>query len=149
GFDSVEVIAGQGTVGLEILEEVPDADAIVVPVGGGGLLAGVATAVKALRPEVRVLGVEPEHAPSFGAALAAGAPTAVDTRPTLADGLAVSRVGDVAFALAAPRVDGVAAVDEEALALAIFRLLELEKCVVEGAAAAVLAALLRRRFPAL
>lgn len=149
GFDSAEVIAGQGTVGLEVLEEVPDVEAIVVPVGGGGLLAGVAAAVKALRPEVRVLGVEPEQAASFSAALAAGAPTVVDTRPTLADGLAVSRVGDLAFALAGPRIDGMTTVDEEALALAIFRLLELEKCVVEGAAAASLAALLRGRFPPL
>lgn len=149
GFDDPGVIAGQGTIGLEILEQVPDVEAILIPAGGGGLLAGIAIAVKALRPEVKLLAVESDHAPSLTAALAAGRPVTVEARPTLADGLAVGRVGDLAFRLAQPRLDGIATVDEEALALAIFRLLELEKCVVEGAAAAPLAALLRHRFPEL
>lgn len=149
GFDDPGVIAGQGTVGLEILEQVPDVEAILVPVGGGGLLAGIAIAVKALRPEVKILAVESDHAASFTAALAAGRPVTVDTQPSLADGLAVGRVGELAFRLAQPRLDGIGMVDEEALALAVFRLLEMEKCVVEGAAAAPLAALLRGRFPGL
>lgn len=147
GFDDPAVIAGQGTVGLEILEQVPEVDAIIVPAGGGGLLAGIAVAVKSLRPKVKILAVQAEHVPSLTAALAAGHPVTVDAQPTLADGLAVSRVGELAFELVKSRLDGITTVDEEALALAVFRLLELEKCVVEGAAAAPLAALLRNKFP--
>lgn len=146
GFDDPAVIAGQGTVALEILEQVPATEAIVVPVGGAGLLAGIAVAVKAVRPDIRILGVEAAHAASFSAALAAGRPVTVETRPTLADGLAVARVGQLAFELARTRIDAMTTVDEEALALAVFRLMELEKCVVEGAAAAALAALLTQRF---
>lgn len=146
GFDDPAVIAGQGTIGLEILEQVPDVDAIVAPAGGGGLLAGIAVAVKSLRPDVKIFGVESKHAPSFTAALEAGHPVTIQAEPTLADGLAVGRVGDLAFRLAQPHLSEVTAVDEEALALAVFRLLELEKCVVEGAAAAPLAALLCGRF---
>ena len=145
GFDDPRVIAGQGTMALEILEEVPDADAIVVPTGGAGLLAGVGIAAKALRPDIRIIAVEPTAAPSFGASLTAGRPVPVPIRPTLADGLAVGRVGDLSFALAAPLVDRVITVDEDALSLAVLRLLELEKTVVEGAAAAALAGLLDER----
>ena len=147
GYDDPAVIAGQGTLGLEILEQIPDVDVVILPVGGAGLLAGVAVAVKALRPEIKILGVEAEHAPSMTAALAANRPVPVDVQPTLADGLAVRRVGERAFALAQPRLDGMATVDEEAIALAVFRLMELEKSVVEGAGATPLAALLRQRFP--
>jgi threonine dehydratase len=142
GFDDPRVIAGQGTMALEILEEVPDIDAIVVPTGGAGLLAGVGIVAKALRPEIRLIAVEPTAAPSFGASLAAGRPVQVPIRPTLADGLAVGRVGNLPFALAAPLVDRVVTVGEDALSLAVLRLLELEKTVVEGAAAAALAGLL-------
>ncbi len=142
GFDDPRVIAGQGTMALEILEEVPDVDAIVVPTGGAGLLAGVGIAAKALRPEIRIIAVEPTAAPSFGASLAAGRPVQVPIRPTLADGLAVGRVGDLSFALSAPLVDRVITVGEDALSLAVLRLLELEKTVVEGAGAAALAGLL-------
>jgi threonine dehydratase len=142
GFDDPRVIAGQGTMALEILEEVPDVDAIVVPTGGAGLLAGVAVVAKALRPDVRIIAVEPAAAPSFSASLAAGRPVQVPIRPTLADGLAVGRVGDLSFALAAPLVDRVITVGEDALSLAVLRLLELEKTVVEGAAASALAGLL-------
>jgi threonine dehydratase len=101
GFDDPRVIAGQGTMGLEILDDLPDVDAIVVPTGGAGLLAGVGVAVKSLRPEIRLVAVETAAAPSFSASLAAGRPVAVPIRPTLADGLAVARVGDLPFALAA------------------------------------------------
>jgi threonine dehydratase len=142
GFDDPRVIAGQGTMALEILEEVPDVDAIVVPTGGAGLLAGVGIVAKALRPDTRIIAVEPTAAPSFGASLTAGRPVQVPVRPTLADGLAVGRVGDLSFALSAPLVDRVITVGEDALSLAVLRLLELEKTVVEGAGAAALAGLL-------
>ncbi|MFN6190009.1 MAG: threonine ammonia-lyase [Planctomycetia bacterium] len=143
GFDDLRVIAGQGTMGLEILEDVPDADAIVVPCGGAGLLAGVATAAKALRPGIRIIAVEPAAAPSFSASLAAGKPVQVAIRPTLADGLAVGKVGETSFPIAAPLVDRVVTVGEEGLSLAVLRLLELEKTVVEGAGAASLAGVLQ------
>jgi len=142
GFDDPRVVAGQGTMALEILADVPDLDAVVVPVGGAGLLAGVATVMKALRPEARIIAVEPVAAGSFSASLVVGAPVTVPTRPTLADGLAVGRVGTLPFAIAGPLVDRVVTVGEEALSLAVLRLLELEKTVVEGAGAAPLAALL-------
>ena len=131
GFDDPRVIAGQGTVALEILEDVPDVEAIVVPVGGAGLLAGVALTAKALNPAIRIIAVEPASAGSLSASLAAGRPVQVPVRPTLADGLAVGRVGD------------------EALSLAVLRLAELEKTVAEGAGAAALAGLLEGACPEL
>ena len=142
GFDDLRVIAGQGTMGLEILEDVPDADAIVIPCGGAGLLAGVATAAKAIRPGIRIIAVEPAAAGSLSASLSAGRPQQVAIHPTLADGLAVGRVGDTSFAIAAPLIDRVVTVGEEAISQAVLRLLELEKTVVEGAAASALAAIL-------
>jgi threonine dehydratase len=140
GFDDPRVIAGQGTVALEILDDVPDVEAVVVPTGGAGLLAGVGVVLRALKPDVKIVAVDAAAAPSFSASLAAGRPVAVPIRPTLADGLAVGRVGDVSFPLAAQAVDRVVTVGEDALALAVVRLLELEKTVVEGAGAAALAA---------
>ena len=148
-FDDPDVIAGQGTMGLEILEQAPDLDAVVVPVGGGGLVAGIGTVMKARAPHVRVIGVEPEAAASLTAALAAGAPASVPLSPTLADGLAVSRVGDLPFAADRRVVDRVVTVDEAAIALAILRLIELEKSVVEGAGATPLAALIAGKLPEL
>ncbi|NBW97352.1 MAG: threonine ammonia-lyase [Planctomycetia bacterium] len=136
------VIAGQGTMGLEILDDVPDAEVLVVPCGGAGLLAGVATAAKAIRPDIQIVAVEPASAGSLSASLAAGRPTHVAVSPTLADGLAVAMVGERSFAIAAPLVDRVVTVGEDVLSLAVLRLLELEKTVVEGAGAAALAALL-------
>ncbi|MCL4762918.1 MAG: pyridoxal-phosphate dependent enzyme, partial [Burkholderiales bacterium] len=124
-------------------------DAVVVPVGGGGLVAGIGTVMKARAPHVRVIGVEPEAAASLTAALAAGAPASVPLSPTLADGLAVSRVGDLPFAADRRVVDRVVTVDEAAIALAILRLIELEKSVVEGAGAAPLAALIAGKLPEL
>ena len=149
GFDDLRVIAGQGTMGLEILDDVPDADALVIPCGGAGLLAGVATAAKALKPGITIVAVEPAAAGSLSASLAAGRPTPVAIRPTLADGLAVGTVGETSFAIAAPLVDRVVTVGEDALALAVLRLLELEKTVVEGAGAAALAALFDDHCPEL
>jgi threonine dehydratase len=149
GFDDPAIIAGQGTLGLEIAGQVPEVDAVVVPIGGGGLIAGVALALKALKPAVRIIGVEPEHAASFTAARAAGRPVSIEVRPTLADGLCVPRVGENAFRIANDLVDRTVLVSEQAIALAILRLLELEKAVVEGAGAAPLAACLAGLLPEL
>jgi threonine dehydratase len=149
GFDDPKIIAGQGTMALEILEQVPRLDAIVCPVGGGGLIAGIAVAVKALRPRVRVIGVESVSTGQFSAALRAGKPVVVPRRPTLADGLATLRVGDLPFALARKRVDQVVRVSEESISIAILRMLELEKTVVEGAAAVPLAAMMSGSLPEL
>ena len=149
GFNDAAVIAGQGTLGLEVLEQAPQVEAIIVPIGGGGLIAGIAAAVKAVRREIQIIGVEPERAATFSAALAAGRPVTTQPIATLADGLAVGTVGDLAFATAAPLVDRVVTVSEAELALAILRLLEVEKAVVEGAGAAPLAALLAGKLPEL
>jgi threonine dehydratase len=149
GFDDLAVIAGQGTIGLELLDQALDLDAVIVPIGGAGLIAGVALAIKSLRPQVQVIGVEAESMPSFTLSLAAGSVTPCPARPTLADGLATTRPGNNAFAIARDRVDRVVKVSEDAIALSILRLLELEKSVVEGAAAAPLAALLSGQLPEL
>ena len=148
-FDNNDVIAGQGTMGLEIIEQTPDLEAIVVPVGGGGLIAGIGVAVKAKNPAVMIVGVEPERAACFTAALAQDAPTTVILSHTLADGLAVGKMGDAPFAIAKHIVDRVVTVDEASIALAILRLVELEKSVVEGAGAAPLAAFLGGHLDAL
>lgn len=149
GYDDPAIIAGQGTVGLEIVAQVPDLDAVIVPVGGGGLLAGVSLAVKTLRPEANVIGVEADHVASFSAALNAKKPIAIQTRPTLADGLAIAQVGKNAFEVARKHTDKVVLVSEEQIALAILRIVELEKGVVEGAAATTLAACLSGQLPEL
>ena len=141
-FDNAHVMAGQGKMALEILEQTPDVEAIVVPVGGGGLLAGIGTVFKALRPQVHVVGVEPEHAACLTAARAAGHPVTVALSPTLADGLAVPLLGKLPFAVLERVVDQVVTVAEAHIALAILRLIELEKSVVEGGGAAPLAAFL-------
>ncbi len=148
-FDNADVIAGQGTIGLEIVEQAPGVEAVVVPVGGGGLIAGIGTAVKAKRPDVTMVGVEPASAACLTAALALGLPTPVDLAPTLADGLAVAQLGAVPFELVQRVVDKVVTVDEAAIALAILRLVELEKSVVEGAGAAPLAAFIAGQLAAL
>ncbi len=149
GFDDPAIIAGQGTMGLEILRQVPDVDAIVCPVGGGGLIAGLSLAVKAVRPGVRIIGVESTGTGNFAAALRAGKPVPVPRRPTLADGLATLTVGANAFAIARRNVDRVVSVAEDWISLAILRMLELEKSVVEGAAATPLAAMMAGRLPKL
>jgi threonine dehydratase len=149
GYDDPAIIAGQGTMGMEILEQVPEVDAVVVPVGGGGLLAGVALAVKSLRPQTKVIAVEADHVASFSAAIQAGKPTRIEMQPTLADGLAIAQVGVNAFATAAPLVDRIVVVSEEQIAISVLRILELEKGVVEGAAATPLAACLSAQLPEL
>ena len=135
-FDDARVIAGQGTMGLEILAQVDDLEAVVVPVGGGGLIAGVALAIKARRPAVRVIGVEADAIAAMQRSLQARQRVRVPAAPTIADGIAVRQVGEVTFDLAARHVDEVVTVNEEELANAILLLLEIEKTVVEGAGAA-------------
>lgn len=140
GYDDPAIIAGQGTMGLEIVEQVTEFDAVIIPVGGAGLLAGVSLAIKTLRPKVTVVAVEAENVASLAAALKAGKPTRIAMQSTLADGLAIPQVGANAFQMARPLVDLAITVTEEQIALAILRLVELEKSVVEGAAATPLAA---------
>jgi len=142
GYDDPAIIAGQGTMGLEILDQVPGLEAVVVPIGGGGLIAGVSAAIKAKRPKVRVVGVESFRAPTLTKALRAGRPVKIAGATTVADGLAVPQIGTNSFAIARKCVDEVVRVSEDEIALAILRILELEKTVVEGAGATPLAACL-------
>jgi threonine dehydratase len=141
-FDHPDIVAGQGTVGLEILEQVPDVRTVVVCTGGGGLLAGIALAVKSTRPDVRVVGVQAESAAAFPASLAAGRPVALDGMATMADGIAVGCPGPVPFALVRELVDEIVTVSEESLSRALLLCLERAKLVVEPAGAAGVAALL-------
>jgi threonine dehydratase len=144
-FNDAAVIAGQGTIGLELLDQLPDLEAVVVPVGGGGLIAGVACAIKEKRPGVRIIGVEPAALPSMQAALAAGQPVDIPPAATIADGVAVRRVGDLTYQLAAKYVDEMVSVDDEAVAMAILHLLERQRTLTEGAGALAVAALLERK----
>ncbi len=141
-FDDEAVIAGQGTIGLELLEEDVELDVVVVPVGGGGLIGGVAIAIKENRPNIRVVGVEPENCACLKAALGVGHSVEISTQPTIADGLAVKRAGERAIEIARRYVDDVVTVSEDEIASAILKLLEIEKTVVEGGGAAPLAAVL-------
>jgi len=141
-FDDPEVIAGQGTLGLEIIEDLPGVDTVVVPVGGGGLAAGVAVAVKAHKPQVQLIGVQTAQVPSLAAALKAGAPTPVPSRPTLADGINVPQVGRHPFPLLAQHLSDVVLVTEPEIVLALLLLLEGKKVLAEGAGAASTAAFL-------
>jgi threonine dehydratase len=142
GYDDPPIMAGAGTIGMEIVDDVPCVDAVVVPVGGAGLIAGVSCAVKTLKPDVKVFGVEPEYCASYTAALAAGKPVATDVTQTLADGLAVPIVGSHAFEVARHYVDETVLCSEKEISLAVLRLIENEKMVVEGGGATGLAALL-------
>lgn len=141
-FDHVDIVAGQGTVGLEILEQRPDVRTVVVCTGGGGLLAGVAAAVKGLRPEVTVVGVQAEQAAAYPPSLAASHPVTLGRMATMADGIAVPRPGDVPFAIVQRLVDDVVTVSEDSLSRAILLLLERAKLLVEPAGAAAVAAIL-------
>lgn len=144
-FNDEAVIAGQGTLGLELLEQIPDLEAVVVPVGGGGLIGGVACAIKETRPGVRVIGAEPEALPSMAAALRAGEPVEVPAAPTIADGVAVRKVGALTCELARKYVDEMVTADDEEIAMAILRLLEKQKMLAEGAAAVAMAVLLQHK----
>jgi threonine dehydratase len=144
-FDDDAIIAGQGSLGLELLEQCPDMEAIVVPIGGGGLIGGVACAVKSINPRVRIIGVETEAIPSMKAALANGEPVTVAPGTTIADGIAVRRAGKLTLPLVQKYVDEIVTVEEEEIANAILVLLEREKTLAEGAGASAMAALLQRK----
>jgi threonine dehydratase len=144
-FDDDAVIAGQGTIGLELLEQVPNLEAVVVPIGGGGLIGGVACAIKESNPKVRVIGVQTERLPSMLRATQSGSPVTIPAEATIADGIAVRRAGDRTLPLVQRYVDEIVTVDEEEIAKAILVLLEREKTLAEGAGAVALASLLQRK----
>ena len=144
-FDDPAVMAGQGAIGLELLEQVPQLEAVVVPIGGGGLIGGIACAIKESRPQVRVVGVQTTRLPSMQAAIQAHHPVTIDPATTIADGIAVRRAGDLTFPLVERYVDEIVTVEEDEIASAILMLLEREKTLAEGAGAAALAALLQHR----
>lgn len=141
-FDHVDIVAGQGTVGLEVLEQVPDVRTVVVPTGGGGLIAGVAAAIKLQRPDVRVVGVQAEGAAAYPASLEAGRPVALGAMKTMADGIAVGCPGEVPFAAISEYVDEIRTVSEDSISRALLATLERTKLVVEPAGAVGVAALL-------
>jgi len=144
-FDDAEVINGQGSIGLELLEQVPGLEAVVVPIGGGGLISGVACAIKESNPKIRVVGVQTERLPSMLRATEAGHPVTIPASATVADGIAVRRAGDVTLPLVQLYVDEIVTVDEEEIANAILVLLEKEKTLAEGAGAVAIASLLQHK----
>ncbi len=146
-FDHPDIVAGQGTCGLEILEQLPDVKTILVSTGGGGLVGGIAVAAKSLRPDVRVIGVQAEQAAAWPLSLAAGTPVAVDSMQTMADGIAVGRPGPVPFEVVSNLVDDMVTVSEAALSRAVVFLLERAKVVAEPAGAAAVARLLEGPGP--
>ena len=144
-FDDPLVMAGQGTIGLELLEQVPELQAVVVPIGGGGLIGGIACAIKESRPDIRIIGVQTSRLPSMAAAVAQHHPVTLDSATTIADGIAVRRAGEVTFPLIERYVDEIVTVDEDEIASAILVLLEREKTLAEGAGATALAALIQKK----
>lgn len=146
-YDDERVVEGQGTIGLEILEDLPDAGMVVVPVGGGGLIAGITTAVKARRPETRVIGVQAEACPSAVEALRTGGPVTIESEPTIADGIRVTRTGDRAFPVIRDQVEELVVVDDDEIVVAVLALLERKKVLAEGGGAAPLAALMSGKLP--
>ena len=146
-FDDPDVIAGQGTIGLEILEDLPEFDVIVVPVGGGGLIAGIAAALRVLLPKVRIIGVQAANAAAVARSFATGVPQTVLPTSTIADGIAVERPGEIPFQLIRSYVDDVVTVEDTEITRAIRVLLERTKLLAEGAGAAPLAALLGQKIP--
>jgi threonine dehydratase len=141
-FDHVDIVAGQGTLGFEIIEQCPQVRTILVPVGGGGLAAGIAVAVKSLDPQVRIVGVQAESVAPYPASIASGHPVPVRPLPTIADGIAISRPGDIAFGILSVQAERFVAVSEAALSRGLLLCLERAKQVVEPAGAAAVAALL-------
>lgn len=146
-FDDEDVIAGQGTLGLEILDQLEDVDAVVVPIGGGGLISGVAFAIKQLKPEVRVYGVQANGAASMKAAVADGKIETLKRVQTIADGIAVKTPGDLTFDLVNQYVDAIVTVTDDEIALAILTLLEQQKLIAEGAGAVPVAAVMAGKIP--
>ena len=145
-FDDEQVIAGQGTIGLEILEEVPEVEAIIVPMGGGGLISGIAAIAKKRRSHVKIIGVQSAHAPSAYYSLKRKMIVEAKVKPTLADGIAIQRVGEITFPMIEKGVDEIVTVEEDEIASAILLLMERKRIVAEGAGAAPLAALLSKRL---
>jgi len=143
-FDDEEVIAGQGTIGLEILKDVPEVEGIIVPVGGGGLISGIAAIVKKKKPKVQIIGVQSSHAPAAFRSLERKRIVEVKVKPTLADGIAVGRIGEITFPILQQNVDHIVTVNEEEIASAILILMERKRLVAEGAGATPLAALLSK-----
>jgi threonine dehydratase len=146
-FDDDAVIAGQGTLGLELLDQYPDLEVVVVPIGGGGLIGGMGCALKETNPRIQVIGVQPARLPSVKVALSEGKPVTLPAAVTIADGIAVRRVGVRTLPLIQKYVDDIVTVEEEEIANAVLLLLEREKSLAEGAGAAALAALVNRRIP--
>jgi threonine dehydratase len=145
-FDDDAIIAGQGTLGLELLDEETKFDAVVVPIGGGGMISGIAVALKTMRPDIRIIGVEPACFPSMKVAVEQGQTIEVAGQPTIADGLAVKRAGERTLEIVRKYVDEIVTVSEGEIASAILKMLEIEKTVVEGGGAAGLAALLFKKI---
>ena len=146
-FDDEYVIAGQGTIGLEIMNEMSDVDAVIVPIGGGGLISGVACAIKSISPHVKVYGVQAVGAPSMYNAIRSGHPDALPSVSTIADGIAVKKPGDLTFKMVNEYVDDIALVTEDEIAAAILALIEKQKMIAEGAGAVSVAAAMFQKFP--
>jgi threonine dehydratase len=146
-FNDDAVIAGQGTLGLELLEQHPDLEVVIVPIGGGGLIGGIGCALKESNPRIQVIGVQPARLPSVKAALSEGKPVTLPSAVTIADGIAVRRAGERTLPLVQKYVDDIVTVEEEEIANAVLLLLEREKILAEGAGAAALAALVNRKIP--
>ena len=146
-FDDENVIAGQGTIGLEIANELPEADAVIVPIGGGGLISGVAYALKSIRPQIKVYGVQAAGAPSMYNAIKHGQIECLDAVSTIADGIAVKQPGENTFDLVSKYVDDIALVSEDEIASAILTLIEKQKMIAEGAGAVSVAAAMFDKFP--
>lgn len=146
-FDDPDVIAGQGTIGLEIMEQLPNADAVVVPIGGGGLIAGVSYTIKQLNPNCKVYGVQATGAPSMEHSIADGKIETLDKVQTIADGIAVKTPGNLTYELVSKYVDGIVTVSDDEIALAILTLLEQQKLISEGAGAVPVAAVLTGKIP--
>jgi threonine dehydratase len=144
-FDDPLVMAGQGTIGLELLEQIENLEAVVVPIGGGGLIGGIACAIKESKPSIRVIGVQTSRLPSMAEAHAAHHPVTIDAATTIADGIAVRRAGELTFPVVEKYVDEIVLVSEDEIASSILTLLEREKTLAEGAGATALAALLQQR----
>ncbi len=146
-FDDENVIAGQGTIGLEIIQELDDVDAVIVPIGGGGLISGVACAIKSIRPQVKVYGVQAAGAPSMEQAVRHGCIESLSSISTIADGIAVKRPGDITFDMVNRYVDDIALVTEDEICSAILALIEKQKMIAEGAGAVSVAAAMFNKFP--
>jgi threonine dehydratase len=145
-YDDDAIMAGQGTIGLEILDDMPDVDDVIVPIGGGGLIGGIGVAIKARRPKTRIIGVEAAVLPSMKRAMAEGKPVRLEAARTIAEGIAVRRVGDKNLEVCANVVDEIVTVEDDEIARAIVFLLENDKTVAEGAGAAAVAAVLAKRL---